>query len=43
VCTDLTGANLYSVDFYKAVMHETVLDKANLKRTFLHHREEYLP
>ena len=40
--TDLSRSNLFGVDFYKAVMGKTILDGANLKRTLLHKRTEYL-
>ena len=39
---DLSRSNLFGVDFYKAVMGKTILDGANLKRTLLHRRTEYL-
>ncbi|MFH1490643.1 MAG: DUF2169 domain-containing protein [Pseudomonadota bacterium] len=40
--TDLSRSNLFGVDFYKAVMGKTILDGANLKRTLIHKRTEYL-
>ncbi len=41
--TDLSFANLFGVDFFKCIMGNTRLDGANLKRTLLHNRTEYLP
>ncbi|WPL16395.1 Type III effector pipB2 [Thiorhodovibrio winogradskyi] len=44
VQTDLTLANLFGVDFYKAVLGETRLDGALLKRSLLEKgREDLLP
>lgn len=42
VGTDLRDANLFAVDFFKSVMGETLLGGANLKRTLLYKRTEYL-
>jgi uncharacterized protein YjbI with pentapeptide repeats len=41
--TDLSFANLFGVDFFKCIMGNTRLDGANLKRTLLHNRTEYVP
>lgn len=40
--TDLRGSNLFAVDFYKAVVGNTKLKMANLKRTLLEEREDLL-
>ena len=42
VKADLSGANLFGVEFYKAVVGETDFDRANLKMTLLHKRAELL-
>ncbi len=40
--TDLSFANLYGVDFYKAVITGTRLREANLGLTLIKDREEFL-
>ncbi len=42
VNTDLRDSNLYGVDVYKAVFGHTRLDGANIKKTLLQGRTEYL-
>ncbi len=43
VKTDCTGANLFGVDFFKAVMNGAILDQADTKRTLIEKREHLLP
>ncbi len=40
--TDLTAANCYGVDFFKATVGDTVLHRANLKKSLLERREDLL-
>ena len=40
--TDLRDSNLFAVDFYKAIMGNTRIDGANIKRTFLEGRTIFL-
>ncbi|MGA1846953.1 DUF2169 domain-containing protein [Deferribacter abyssi] len=40
--TDLRDSNLYSLNFYKTVFGKTKIKGANLKKTFLEKREEFL-
>ncbi len=42
VNSDLSFANLFGVDFFKCIMGNTNLYGANLKRTLLYNRTEYL-
>ncbi|MDQ7032713.1 MAG: DUF2169 domain-containing protein [Desulfonauticus sp.] len=42
VQTDLRDSNLFSVDFYKTTLGQTKIKGANLKRTFLKKRLEFL-
>ena len=40
--SDLTGANLYGVDFYKTVFNQTGMAGANLKHSLIESHAEFM-